>query len=83
MSEAISRGFAEDLPPEEHDEVCTQFFRLVAMEVRPDPHNALVSMMARGDLRQESASRFLRDLWRKRDDMYDTTDVAWRARRTE
>jgi hypothetical protein len=53
----------EALPPEEHKEVCVRFLKIVAMEVRPGPHNALASMMYRRALRQETASRFLRDLW--------------------
>jgi len=81
--EVIPRGHAEDLPEEEHAELCARFFRIAAMEVHPGPHNALASMMARGALRQESASRFLRDLWRNCDDYFDATDVNWRARRAE
>lgn len=83
MSE-VPRGDHESLPPEDHDEVCVKFFRIVAMEVRPEPHNGLVMMLARGALRQDTATRFLRDLWlRPVDDLYNTTDVNWRARRAE
>jgi len=83
--ESIPRGFAENLPPEEHAELCARFFRIAALEVRPAPHNAIASMMARGALRQGTAGRFLRDLWIRPIDteFYSTTDVNWRAPRAE
>lgn len=81
----IPRGRAENLPTDEAEEVAARFFRVVALEVRPTPHNAIVSMMARGALRQGTAGRFLRDLWIRPvdDEFYSTTDVNWRAPRTE
>ena len=77
--DAIPRGFAEDLPEDQQDELCAAFFRIVAMEVSPPAHNALVSMMARGALRQQTATRFLKDLWRKP----SKVKTLWQPRRVE
>lgn len=64
--------------PEQHREIKLAFFRVVSPEMRPTAGNELATMLRTGDLRQESATRLLREFWA--DDMMKAARIAWQAK---